>query len=129
MKLSVIIVNYNVKYFLEQALLSVAKAVGPQDIYSPIVRYQDSARDLALLIDRSVPAADVIKIASNNRLVTTASVFDVFEGKGLPDGKKSLAVRIVYQSPGKTLTADEISKAESGILRSLEHQLGATLRS
>ncbi len=110
------------------ALLSVEKSIGPQDIYSPTVRYQDSARDLALLVDRTVAAAEVIKIASNNRLVTGATVFDVFEGKGLPEGKKSLAVRVVYQSPNKTLTADEISKAESGILRSLEHQLGATLR-
>lgn len=110
------------------ALMSVAKTVGPADIYSPIVRYQDSERDLALLVDRSVPASQVVAIARKNRLVTSASVFDVFEGKGLPEGKKSLAVRIVYQSPNKTLTADEISKSESGILRSLEHQLGATLR-
>lgn len=111
-----------------EALVSVVKSVGPADIYSPIVRYQDSERDLALLVDRSVPASQVVAIARNNRLVTSASVFDVFEGKGLPEGKKSLAVRIVYQSPNKTLTADEISKSESGILRSLEHQLGATLR-
>lgn len=110
------------------ALISVAKSVGPADIYSPIVRYQDSERDLALLIDRSVPASQVLSIAKKNRLVTSATVFDVFEGKGLPEGKKSLAVRIVYQSPNKTLTADEITKSESGILRALENQLGATLR-
>lgn len=110
------------------ALLSVAKTVGPADIYSPIVRYQDSERDLALLIDRAVPAAQVVAIARKNRLVTSAKVFDVFEGKGLPEDKKSLAVRVVYQSPNKTLTAEEISKAESNILRVLKQQLGATLR-
>ena len=110
------------------ALLSVSKTVGPADIYSPIVRYQDSERDLALLVDREVPAAQIVAIARKNRLVTSAKVFDVFEGEGLPEGKKSLAVRVVYQSPNKTLTAEEISKSESGILRSLEHQLGATLR-
>ncbi len=110
------------------ALVSISNSVGPADIYSPIVRYQDSERDLALLVDRAVPASQVVAIARKNRLVTSASVFDVFEGKGLPDGKKSLAVRVVYQSPSKTLTADEISKSESSILRGLEHQLGATLR-
>jgi phenylalanyl-tRNA synthetase beta chain len=110
------------------ALLSVAKTVGPADVYSPIVRYQDSARDLALLVDRNVPAAQVTAIARKNRLVSSATVFDVFEGKGLPEGKKSLAVRVVYQSPDKTLTADELAKSEAGILRALEHQLGATLR-
>ncbi len=110
------------------ALLSVTKAVAPADIYSPIVRYQDSERDLALLVDRSVTAAEIVAIARKNRLVTSATVFDVFEGKGLPEGKKSLAVRIVYQSPNRTLTADELTKSESAILRALEQQLGATLR-
>ena len=112
-----------------EALQSVAQVVGPADIYSPIVRYQDSARDLALLVDLDVPAAQVTAIARKNRLVSSATVFDVFEGKGLPEGKKSLAVRVVYQSPDKTLTAEELAKSEAGILRSLEHQLGATLRS
>lgn len=111
------------------ALLSVAKSVGPADIYSPIVRYQDSARDLALLVDKDVPAGQVTAIARKNRLVSSATVFDVFEGKGLPEGKKSLAVRVVYQSADKTLTAEELAKSEAGILRALEHQLGATLRS
>lgn len=109
-------------------LQSVAQAVGPADIYSPIVRYQDSARDLALLIDRAVPAALVTAIARKSRLVSSATVFDVFDGKGLPEGKKSIAVRVVYQSPNKTLTAEELAKSEAGILRALESQLGATLR-
>ena len=111
------------------ALLSVAQSVGPADVYSAIVRYQDSARDLSLLVDRDVPAGSVTAIARRNKLVSSAMVFDVFDGKGMPEGKKSMAVRIVYQSPNKTLTADELVKAESSILRALEHQLGATLRS
>jgi phenylalanyl-tRNA synthetase beta chain len=110
------------------ALLSVAQSVGPADIYSAIIRYQDSARDLSLLVDHKVTAGDVTAIARRNRLVSSAMVFDVFDGKGMPEGKKSMAVRIVYQSPNKTLTADELAKAESSILRALEHQLGATLR-
>jgi phenylalanyl-tRNA synthetase beta chain len=112
-----------------EALQSVAQAVGPADIYSLIVRYQDSARDLALLVDMDVPAAKVTAIARKSRLVSSATVFDVFDGKGLPKGKKSLAVRVVYQSPKKTLTAEDLAKAEAGILRALESQLGATLRS
>jgi phenylalanyl-tRNA synthetase beta chain len=110
------------------ALLSVAQSVRPADIYSPIVRFQDSARDLALIVDRGVTAGQVVAIARKNRLVSSATVFDVFEGKGLPEGKKSLAVRIVYQSPNKTLTAEDLEKAEQGILRALERELGATLR-
>ena len=109
-------------------LQSVAQAVGPADIYSPIVRYQDSARDLALLVDKAVPAGQMTAIARRNRLVSSATVFDVFEGKGLPEGKKSLAVRVVYQSADKTLTTEELAKSEAAILRSLENQLGATLR-
>jgi phenylalanyl-tRNA synthetase beta chain len=110
------------------ALESVAQSVKPADIYSPIVRFQDSARDLALIVDLTVTAGQVVAIARKNRLVSSATVFDVFEGKGLPEGRKSLAVRIVYQAPNKTLTAEELEKAEQGILRALERELGATLR-
>jgi phenylalanyl-tRNA synthetase beta chain len=60
--------------------------------------------------------------------VTSATVFDLFEGKGVPDGKMAVAVRLVYQSPNKTLTADQIGKIEGQILNQLSKELGAELR-
>ena len=103
------------------------QAQGQAD-YVPFGRFPDSARDLALLIDDSVPAADVLALAERNRLVVSAIVFDVYQGDAIPTGKKSLAVRIVYRATDRTLTAEEVTKAENSILRALEHNLGAELR-
>ena len=63
-----------------------------------------------------------------NRLVVEATVFDVFEGEGLPAGKKSIAIRLVYRSLTRTLTAEDIIRAEKSILTALETRLGAALR-
>ncbi|HJM54199.1 MAG TPA: phenylalanine--tRNA ligase subunit beta [Dehalococcoidia bacterium] len=103
------------------------QTLGEQD-YVPFGRFPDSSRDLALLIDEGVPAADVLALAERNRLVVSARVFDVYQGDAIPAGKKSLAVRVVYQATDRTLTADELIKAENSILRALEHNLGAELR-
>jgi phenylalanyl-tRNA synthetase beta chain len=111
-----------------QVIQSAIQTVKPADIYSPIVRYQDAPRDLALVVDREVTAAQVAALAARNRLVTSTTVFDVFEGGDVPQGKKSMAVRITFQSQNKTLTAEEIGKSEEAILRALNKELGATLR-
>jgi phenylalanyl-tRNA synthetase beta chain len=96
--------------------------------FETFTRYPESYRDLALLVDESTPADAVVKIIERNRLVGRASIVDLFRGEGVGDGKKSLAVRISYQSAAKTLTGDEVSRAENGILKALEKQLGATRR-
>jgi len=103
------------------------QTLGEQD-YVPFGRFPDSSRDLALLIDEGVPAADVLALVERNRLVVSARVFDVYQGDAIPAGEKSLAVRVVYQATDRTLTADELIKAENSILRALEHNLGAELR-
>ena len=101
--------------------------LGQQD-YTPFGRFPDSARDLALLIDDTVPAADVLALVERNRLAISATVFDVYQGDAIPAGKKSLAVRVVYQANDRTLTTEDLTKAENSILRALEHNLGAELR-
>jgi len=109
------------------AKLPELQSLGHQD-YVPFGRFPDSSRDLALVIDDNVPAADVLALAERNRLVVSATVFDVYHGDAIPSGKKSLAVRVVYQAQDRTLTADELIKAENSILRALEHNFGAELR-
>jgi phenylalanyl-tRNA synthetase beta chain len=79
-------------------------------------------------VDTGVTAGQIVDIAKRNRIVTAATVFDLFEGKGVPDGKKAVAVRLVYQSPKKTLTADQIGKIEQQILNQMSKELGAELR-
>jgi phenylalanyl-tRNA synthetase beta chain len=96
--------------------------------FEEFVRLPASHRDLSLIVDTGVTAGQIVEIANRNRIVTSATVFDLFEGKGVPEGKKAVAVRLVYQSPNKTLTADQIGKIEQQILNQLSKELGAELR-
>ena len=96
--------------------------------FGTFTRYPESYRDLALVVDEATPAAAVVQIIERNRLVMRAGIVDVFRGEGVGNGKKSLAVRISYQSATKTLTGEEVTKAENGILMTLEKQLDATRR-
>jgi phenylalanyl-tRNA synthetase beta chain len=96
--------------------------------FEEFVRLPASHRDLSLVVDSGVTAGEIVAIARRNRIVTSATVFDVFEGTGVPDGKKAVAVRFIYQSPNKTLTADQIGKIEQQTLKQLQKELGAELR-
>ena len=96
------------------------------DRYSPYPRYPDSQRDLALVVDNDVRVGDALRICEQNRLVKSASVFDVYEDVG--DGKKSVGIRVTYQSDTRTLTSEQVSRAEDQIVRRLERELGVILR-
>ena len=98
------------------------------DGYRPPLRYPEAPRDLALIMDSSIRVESAIDICKSNRLVQSVSVFDVYEGDGVADGKKSVGLRIVYQSRSGTLRTEQISKAESQIVGRLSRDLGATLR-
>jgi len=108
-------------------ILETTEGVGPGK-FEDFPRVPASHRDLSLIVDTGVTSGQIVEIANRNRIVTSATVFDLFEGKGVPDGKKAVAVRLVYQSPNKTLTTDQIGKIESQILNQLSKELGAELR-
>ena len=96
--------------------------------FEEFVRLPASHRDLSLIVEAQSTAGEIVEIAQRNRIVASATVFDLFEGKGVPAGKKAVAVRLVYQSPNKTLTAEQIGKIEHQILNQLKKELGAELR-
>jgi phenylalanyl-tRNA synthetase beta chain len=112
-----------------EALRSAAEAAKSKGSrYKPYARFPGSTRDIALLLDETAPAGEAMRLIMRNRLVSDAVVFDVFQGKGVPVGKKSLAIRITYQAEDRTLTADEVTKAEQAILFIVKKELGAELR-
>ena len=82
-----------------------------------------------MVVDAGVSAGAIQAVIAKNRLSRQIDIVDVYTGKGVPEGKKSLAVRVHYQSDTKTLTAKEIEKAEATILKILRQELGAELRS
>ncbi|MDA1279839.1 MAG: hypothetical protein O3B95_07315 [Chloroflexi bacterium] len=110
------------------AILKVMQTSGDSKKFEEFVRLPASHRDLSLIVDSSIAAARIVEIARRNRIVTSATVFDLFEGEGVPDGKKAVAIRLVYQSPNKTLTADQVGKIEQQTLNQLSNELGAVLR-
>ncbi len=109
-----------------RSAVETTKARGSR--YKPYARFPGSTRDIALVLDEAAAAGEAVRLITRNRLVSDAAVFDVFKGKGVPAGKKSLAVRVTYQAEDRTLTAEEVTKAEQAILFVLKKELGAELR-
>lgn len=87
--------------------------------YADFSLFPAALRDLALVVDEAIPAAEVQKTlaklardaAGNNFALESIAVFDVYRGKGLPEGKKSIAFSLVFRSPARTLTDDEVNAA------------------
>jgi phenylalanyl-tRNA synthetase beta chain len=91
---------------------------------------QPVRRDFAFLLDRDVQAGDVLRAASgaDRALISAVSVFDVFTGAGVPEGKKSLAIEVTLQPRDKTLTDAEIEAVASKIVAAVVKATGGTLR-
>ncbi|MDL2221532.1 phenylalanine--tRNA ligase subunit beta [Parabacteroides sp. OttesenSCG-928-N08] len=98
--------------------------------YSEISKFPAVKRDLALLLDKSVQFSEIEKIAGENerKLLKEVTLFDVYEGKNLPAGKKSYAVSFFLQDENKTLTDKQIDTIMKKIQTNLENKLGAQLR-
>ncbi len=98
--------------------------------HTPFSRFPAVQRDLALLIDQSISAADVTAslAAFNCNLLRQWNLFDFYQGGSIPPGKKSIAFRLLFQSDERTLTDAEVNKAHDKLLDSLRKQLGAELR-
>jgi phenylalanyl-tRNA synthetase beta chain len=96
--------------------------------HQPMSRFPAVIQDLALLVDASVPAAKVTRAIASSALVAEVTLFDVYEGAPLPEGKRSLAYAVHFQSLEKTLTDQEVADARKRIIRRLEHEAGAELR-
>jgi phenylalanyl-tRNA synthetase beta chain len=96
--------------------------------YQPFARFPGVNRDIALVIDEQVSYGTVENIIRSFALVTKVTLFDLYRGKQIPEGKKSFAIRLVYQSPSHTLTDEEVDHTQEQILARLRQELGATLR-
>jgi len=97
--------------------------------YQSIPRFPSVSRDIALVVDEQVSYGRVEEIIQSFPLVTNVTLFDLYRGEQIAEGKKSFAIRIVYQSPSHTLTDEEVDKTQEQMLGRLHQELGATLRS
>ena len=121
----------NEVYFADLYWTQLAKAVRKQKVgFKEISKYPAVSRDLALLLDKDVEFARVEQIAYNaeRKLLKKVELFDVYEGKNLPDGKKSYAVNFILQDEQKTLNDKAIDAVMQKIIQNLKKQLNAELR-
>ena len=95
-----------------------------------IAKFPPVKRDLALLVDQSVQFADIERVAydTEKRLLKSVSLFDVYEGKNLPAGKKSYAISLILQDTEKTLNDKAIDATMQKFMKMFETKLGATQR-
>jgi phenylalanyl-tRNA synthetase beta chain len=96
--------------------------------YEQLPRFPVVMRDLALVLDISVSHQQVLDIIKSFSLVKSATLFDVYVGKQVAEGKKSLAYRLTFQSIDHTLTDADVDKVMTAILCKLQSVLGVTLR-
>lgn len=98
--------------------------------FTEISKFPTVSRDLALLIDKNITFAEIEQIAikSERKLLNQVILFDVYDGKNLPEGKKSYAVNFMLRDDDKTLTDKQIDAVMKKIQHNLEKELGATLR-
>jgi len=88
------------------------------------------SRDFAFVVDQSVPAANIIRAATNadKKLITGVNIFDLYEGEHVGEGKKSIAIEVAIQPTTKTLTDEEIEAISTSIIGAVEKATGGTLR-
>lgn len=98
--------------------------------FKEISKFPPVSRDLALLVDNNVEFAEIEKIAymTEKKILKKVELFDVYEGKNLPEGKKSYAVNFILQDEEKTLTEKHIEAVMSKLITNIKKQLGAELR-
>jgi len=124
--------QYQVKnvYVFELNLETIINAEVKPLQYKAIPRFPAITRDIALIVDRNVPSSllrDVI-LETGKKLVVDAEVFDLYEGDKIEEGKKSVAFKLTYLDPNRTLTDEEVVAVHDKILAALSEKANAELR-
>ena len=108
----------------------ILKLIGTKIKFTDIPKYPEVRRDLALLVDENVAFDAIYTIArqTEKSLLKNVNLFDVYQGKNLPEGKKSYAISFTLQDNSKTLTDEQIDKIMTKLQKNFENEIGASLR-
>lgn len=118
-------------YFADINFDNVMKAIKKNElVFTEISKYPAVSRDLALLIDNGVEFAEIEQVArqTEKKLLKKVELFDVYQGRNLPEGKKSYAVNFILQDDTKTLNDKAIDAIMQKLIKNLTTKLGAELR-
>ena len=117
-------------YLFEIDFKKLVSRMTDHPVFKPLGRFPSVTRDLALIVDERVSAADLIHSLQeiNPGLVQEIRIFDLYRGKPIPQGKKSLAFRLVFQREDRTLTDLEVNELHREMVDLLAKRHGAVLR-
>lgn len=106
------------------------KYLDKKDSYEPVSRYPFITRDVALLVDLPITHKDLLQYFNKHvsDLVQSIELFDIYKGKGIPEGKKSMAYRLFFGSNERTLSVEEVDKAFAAIVEGVKKDAGAQVR-
>ncbi|WMJ81115.1 phenylalanine--tRNA ligase subunit beta [Clostridium sp. MB40-C1] len=117
-------------YIAELNLDVLFKYANREKKYSHLPKFPAVTRDIAILVDENILVQEIEETINKQggNILESVQLFDVYKGKQVPEGKKSIAYALVYRGENKTLTDKEVSKVHDKIVRALEFKLGAELR-
>ncbi len=117
---------YVCEFFFDGLFRNAKKEI----FYSPLPKYPAISRDIALIVEADVQVGDIKKVIQDNsgNLLEKVELFDVYRGKQIEEGKKSVAFAMTYRDKEKTLTDEEVTKVYSETLKALESKFKAILR-
>ncbi|MFD1067451.1 phenylalanine--tRNA ligase subunit beta [Oceanobacillus locisalsi] len=118
-------------YVFEVNLETIFAVHQEQPSFMDIPRYPSVTRDIAFILDNDVPAGDVQTVIREIGvpLVKEVSIFDVYQGDRMEEGKKSVAYRLLYQDPSRTLKDEEVDASYQEIIEKVNNQFGSYVRS
>ena len=99
-------------------------------LYSPLPRFPSIVRDVSLLLDRKVPVAELLRAADNQEAsyCVGAKFVGTFEGEGIPEGKRSVTIRLEYRATDRTLRDEEVDEIHWPLVKALQDKFGAEVR-
>lgn len=117
-------------YIFEMDILTLMKYSSEKSSYTPLPKYPGMTRDLALLVDETVSAAELEQVISKNggQYFKGVTLFDIYTGKQIAAGKKSMAFTMQFQSNEKTLTDAEADEGFNSIVAAVQKEFDAELR-
>ena len=125
--------NYGVDaefYCAELAIDELMSAKGNDPIYTPLPKFPAVTRDIAVVCDAAIPVAKLIDciMASGGMYLKDCSLFDIYTGSHIAEGKKSVAFSLTMRADDQTLTDDHAEETMRAVLNALEEKLGAIIR-
>lgn len=117
-------------YVCEMFFDSVIRHANIEKVYQPLPKYPATSRDIALLVDEDIQVGDIESIIREHgkAILEKVQLFDVYRGKQVAEGKKSVAFALTYRDKNKTLTDEDVAKVHDKVLEALKEKVNAVLR-